>query len=104
MVLFMSASSLFEIFKTAYREGAALCADEREANHVRLVEAMPELATGKLLDEEGRLDHIASYVTGDDPDDNVSRDRTDFGFEEDAPLWGALQKSELTDDGKSDNE
>jgi hypothetical protein len=74
-----------------------LCADEREVNHVKLVEALPELATGKLRDSEDRLYHIASYVTGDYLNDNVSRDRTDFGFEEDALLWGGLQKSELTE-------
>ena len=73
-----------------------LCADQREVNHVKLAEAMPELATGKLRDDEGKPFHIASYVTGGYLDDNVSRDRTDFGFEEDAPLWGGLQKDELT--------
>ncbi len=73
-----------------------LCADEREVNYVKLVEAMPELATGRLRDNQGRLFHIASYVTGSYLDDNVSKDRTDFGFEEEAPLWESLQKSELT--------
>lgn len=73
-----------------------LCADDREVNHVKLVESLPELATGKLRDDEGKPYHIASYVTGNYLDENVSRDRTDFGFEEDTHLWGGLQKSELT--------
>jgi hypothetical protein len=72
-----------------------LCADNREISHVKLSEVLPELTTGRLRDNEGRAFHIAAYVTGSYLDENVSKDRTDFGFEEDTSLWGGLKKDEL---------
>jgi hypothetical protein len=90
------AVSNFSVYSSTAEHLIHFCADDREVNHVKLTDPIPELATGRLRDAEGRAYHIAAYVTGGYLDDNVSRDRTDFGFEEDAPVLGGLQKSELT--------